>query len=126
MADAALAKKLQIKAGHRVLVLDAPDGYLPSLGTPDGGEVAHRAKGTYDVVQIFTVTKADALRRASGAIKALKPTGVLWICWPKGSARVETDLNRDILYRTMQELGLQGVSNVSIDETWSALRFKRI
>jgi hypothetical protein len=48
----------------------------------------------------------------------------LWICWPKGSAHVPTDLNRDILFRHAQSYGLQVVSNVSIDEVWSALRFK--
>jgi hypothetical protein len=126
MPDPTLAKKLQIKPGYRVLVLDAPDGYAALLGVPDGGEVAHRAKGLYDVVQVFAVKKADALRRAPAALKALKPGGILWICWPKGSAHVPTDLNRDILYRAMLEIGLQAVSNVSIDETWSALRFRTI
>jgi ribosomal protein L25 (general stress protein Ctc) len=115
-----------MKPGHRVLVLHAPDGYISGLGAPDGGEIQHRARGLYDVVQLFASSRADAERRASAAVKALKPGGVLWICWPKGSARVSIDLNRDILYRAMRQIGLQGVSNVFIDETWSALRFKVI
>ncbi len=128
MPDAALAlaKKLQIKPAARVLALDAPDGYLDRLALPDGAIADHRARGMYDVVQLFAKMQADAERRAPAATKALKPGGVLWICWPKGSSKMSTDLNRDILYRAMQAIGLQAVSNVSIDETWSALRFKPI
>jgi hypothetical protein len=126
MPDLSLAKKLQIKAGHRLLVLDAPDGYVDALGAPVGGELAHRAKGLYDVVQLFVSTRAAAKKRTPVAVKALRPGGVLWICWPKQSSKITTDLNRDILYRDMQDVGLQAVSNVSIDATWSALRLKRV
>jgi hypothetical protein len=73
--------------------------------------VEHRAKGTFDVVQLFTKTRADAEQRAPAAAKALRPGGVLWICWPKGSSKMTTDLTRDVLYRTMLDVGLQAVSN---------------
>jgi hypothetical protein len=127
MPESQLARKLQIKPHSRVLLLDAPDGYLHELGEmPEGVEIAHRAKGHYDVAQVFAANQADALRRAQDALKALKPGGALWVCWPKQSAHIETDLNRDILFRTMQPLGLQAVSNIAINETWSALRFKRV
>ena len=125
MPDAALAKKLQIKPGIRVLVLDAPAGYLDALGAPAGAEVAHRASGHFDVVQLFVKSKADFERRVSAALKACKPDAIVWICWPKGS-KLATDLNRDTLFNEAQRFGLRGVLNVSIDETWSALRFKRI
>ncbi len=125
MTDASLSKKLQIRAGHRVLVLDAPDGYLDALGAPDGVELAHRASGHFDVVQLFVKSRADLERRVPAALKAAKPAAIVWICWPKAS-KLATDLNRDILFNEAQRFGLRGVSNVSIDETWSALRFRRI
>ena len=125
MPDAALAKKLQIKPRNRVLVLGAPEGYLDALGVPAGVEVAHRASGQFDVVQLFVKSKAELERRVPGALKACKPAAIVWICWPKAS-KLATDLNRDTLFTEAQRFGLRGVSNVSIDETWSALRFKRI
>jgi hypothetical protein len=121
-----LAQKLQVRPDARVLVLNAPAGYIEGLSPPAGAGVEHRAKGHFDVVQVFATTLSDAERRTAAALKALKPGGVLWVCWPKGSAHVATDLNRDILFRAMQRQGLQTVANVSIDETWSALRFKRV
>ena len=108
-----------------VLVLDAPDGYIDGLEAPAGATVAHRASGKFDLVQLFVKTQADVAKRVPAAEKARKPGGIIWICWPKAS-KLATDLNRDVLFRAAQEFGLQGVSNVSIDETWSALRFKRI
>ena len=125
MPDAALAKKLQIRSGNRLLVLDAPQGYLDALGVATGVEVAHRASGHFDVVQLVVKSKAELERRVPAALKACKPDAIVWICWPKGS-KLATDLNRDTLFNEAQRFGLRGVSNVSIDETWSALRFKRI
>ena len=120
-----LAKKLQIKPNNSVLLLDAPEGYLAELQPlPDGVELAHRAKGHYDVVQLFVDKRADFDKRAPVAVKAGKPGGVLWIAWPKGGSGRATDLNRDTLSAAAAKLGLRAVTNVSIDETWSALRFK--
>jgi len=126
MAESALAKKLQVKPGCHLLALHAPDGFAAALAPlPDGATLDHRARGHHDVVVLFAATKAEVDERIGAAMKALKPGGVLWICWPKGSAHVPTDLNRDVLSRQAQTLGLQAVANVSVDEVWSALRFKR-
>ena len=125
MADAALAKKLQIKSGFHALVLDAPDGYVASLRDVSAGVViAHRAKGHFDLVLLFVRKDADVAKRVPVATRSLKPGGILWICWPKGTSKVATDLNRDILREACVAHGLQAVASVSIDDTWSALRFK--
>ena len=125
MAESALAKKLQIRPGAHVLVLDAPDGYLGELAPlPEGVQLVERAHGHFDVVQAFVRTKAEVDRRAPIVVKSAKPGAVIWLCWPKQSAHVATDLNRDVLFEQAQQHGLRAVSNVSIDDTWSALRFK--
>ena len=126
MAPSALSKKLQIKPGARVLLLHAPDGYLAELGElPErAGSWRTARRAVLDVVHVFVETQADVAKRASVAVKSLKPGGVLWFSWPKQTAKVPTDLNRDILYELGQASGLQAVASVSINETWSALRFK--
>jgi len=54
----------------------------------------------------------------------LKKDGLFWICYPKGSSKIKTDLNRDILWAAMGKFGLAGVSLISIDNVWSAMRFR--
>ncbi len=76
----ALAKKLLIKAGHRVLVLNAPDGYTAQLSPLPEGATLHTApEGEYDVVQLFAINRAELERHASDALTALKQGGLICI-----------------------------------------------
>jgi hypothetical protein len=61
--------------------------------------------------------------------KQLKNTaydGVLWFAYPKGTSKVKTDINRDTIRVTGEKYNITTVTAVSIDETWSALRFRPI
>ncbi|MFC5649655.1 hypothetical protein ACFPYJ_11085 [Paenibacillus solisilvae] len=50
---------------------------------------------------------------------------LFWITYPKQSSKVKTDINRDRLWAMVQDKsGYRPVSNVAIDEKWSALRFR--
>ena len=55
---------------------------------------------------------------------ALEPGGLFWISYPKGSSKVPTDLNRDVFWEALEHLGVRPVTQVSVDEVWSALRFR--
>lgn len=125
MADTALAKKLLIRPGNRVLVLNAPEGYRDELGPlPDGAEVATEPEGAFDVVQLFARDTAELDRDWPAASAATKPGGVLWVAWLKQSAKSPTDLNRDILWSRLRTTGWTGVASVSVNAMWSALRFR--
>lgn len=125
MTTSALSRKLQIKPGNRVLLLNAPEGYAASLDPlPEGATVATAARGRFDVVHLFARDSRDLARDAPKALKAVADGGVLWISYPKRSSGVETDLTRDIGWKVVEEAGWGGVAQVAIDEVWSALRFR--
>jgi hypothetical protein len=125
--ESPLSKKLQIKTGAKVLVLEAPDGYLQELEPlPDGAQVRQRADGAFDVVQLFATAKKELDHGIPAALRATKPGGVLWISWPKQTAKRVTDLTRDSLREYVERFGLQPVASIAVNEVWSALRFKRI
>ncbi len=125
MAKASLARKLLLKPGLRAVILNAPEGYRERLDPlPEGVEVAEKPTGRFDFVQLFVKDSKELKRLASKAIRARKPDGLLWICYPKRSSGVETDLTRDVLWELVQDTGLVGVSLVSIDDVWSAMRFR--
>ena len=50
--------------------------------------------------------------------------GVLWLCYPKGGAKAGTDINRDTGWDVMLLAGWGPVSQIAIDERWSALRWR--
>jgi hypothetical protein len=125
MANSPLLKKLGVKPGYRVLVLNAPDGYLDQLTPlPEKAELATKGKGPFDVVQLFVKNKAQVDRDAAKAIQAVRPRGLLWIAYPKKSSKVETDISRDVGWEAMKRADWEGVAIVAIDDTWSALRFR--
>jgi hypothetical protein len=125
MANSPLLKKIGVKPGHRLLVLNAPDGYLDQLTPlPEKAELATKGKGPFDVVQLFVKNKAQVDRDAAKAMQAVKPRGLLWIAYPKKSSKIETDISRDVGWETMKKADWEGVAIVAIDETWSALRFR--
>src|SRR5258706_6512379 len=120
-----LIKKLGIKPGHTILILNAPEGYLDTLGTlPEGAEIETSAGGSFDCVQLFVNNRAELDKAVKGAIQAMKPGGLLWIAFQKQSSKIKSDLNRDLLWQAMQPTGLQPVTAIAINEVCSSLRFR--
>jgi hypothetical protein len=46
---------------------------------------------------------------------------VFWVVYPKAN---RTDVNRDSLWLLLGEHGMRPITQVSVDEVWSALRFR--
>jgi len=125
MAESALAKKMKIKPGQKIAVLGAPDGFLRRLKPlPAGVEVAEKLQGKLDWIQVFVKSKAELDRIAPKAAQALKPEGSLWLTFPKGSSKVQTDLTRDKGWDSVAKLNLKWITLVSVDETWSAFSLR--
>ena len=125
MAGTTLVKKLRLQPGQHVLILNSPPGFMDQLGDlPQGVEVAHEPVGTFDFVHLFVKDVAELENLGPAAIEAVKYDGILWISYPKRSSRVETDITRDMGWDVMAQAGLRPVTQVSIDDIWSALRFR--
>ncbi|MFD2332083.1 hypothetical protein ACFSR7_22740 [Cohnella sp. GCM10020058] len=115
-----LYQKLYYKTG-RALVYGAPEGF--DLGV----DVETEAEGRFDFVLVFVKNTEDVLKTLPKIIPLLQPDAVCWISYPKQSAKVVTDLNRDLLWRIMEtRTDYRVVSNVAIDVVWSALRFRHV
>jgi hypothetical protein len=128
MAVSGLAKKLQLKPGYQILILNAPEGYKDNLGElPEGSRVLSKPSGKVDAVQLFVQNSEELDKFAQSAVDAVKHDGLLWVCYPKGTSKVKTDLNRDILWSKMRDqFNQRAVANVSIDDVWSAIRLRPV
>ena len=123
MSNTPLAKKFFIKPGQTIRLINAPDGYADLLGPlPDAATIVDQ--GDADSVHLFVTTKEALHRMVGDATQQVKPGGVLWVGYPKGSAKVPTDLHRDILWNEMKQYHLVGTTLIAVDATWSAMRFR--
>ena len=119
-----LLKKLRLPADGRALVLNAPADYLEGLGAqthtaPDGA-------GPYPFVQLFVKDRAEFDALFLPAVAMVVYDGLFWLCNPKKTGAIASDLSRDIVWDLVRagSSGLRPVMQISIDETWSALRFR--
>jgi len=125
MTPSPLTIKLRLHTAHRALLLNPPAGYLESLGElPKDLLLDTEITGTYDFTHLFVKDSQDLHELIDQVLKAVQYDSLLWISYPKSSSLVETDLNRDSLWETMLEKGIRPVTLVSVDQVWSALRFR--
>ena len=119
-----LAKKLRIQPGQRMLVLNAPAGYVESLDELPAGTTLSTdvSTGSFDFVQVFARDQAELDQLKATAVGSVTYDGLFWVCYPKKTSKIKSDLTRDNLWNQFD--GLRPVAQVAIDDTWSAIRFR--
>jgi len=126
MAAKTLADKMKLRPGQRAALINAPDGYLGALGPlPDGVEVMSALRGKFDLVQVFVKNQAEISKLAPKAIAALKPESLLWISFPKGSSKIQTDLTRDRGWDALHDHDLKWINLISVNAVWSAFALRQ-
>jgi hypothetical protein len=123
MPDASLAKKMKRRPDARAAILHAPEGY-EATSFPGLELAASTLNGSFDWIQIFVQNKAELDRLAPKAARALKPDSILWISFPKGSSKIQTDLTRDQGWDIIRTLDLKWITLISVNETWSAFSLR--
>ncbi|HWM88044.1 MAG TPA: hypothetical protein VNO33_19455 [Kofleriaceae bacterium] len=119
-----LARKLGIKAGHRVVLVAAPAGFERNLeGLPDGVSFARQARGIADIILLFALRATDLAARFSALARYLDPAGGLWVAWPKKASGRATDLTEGVVRDIGLSTGLVDNKVCAVDEVWSGLRF---
>lgn len=118
-----LPKKLGIKGGHTVAVVDAPS-HLASLlaPLPDNVTVRFGARGKPDVSLVFCHTAADLRRRVEQLWRLAFPDRSVWVCWPKKSSELSQDLTEDGVREHVLGRGLVDVKVCAIDDDYSGLK----
>ena len=124
MPEKSPAEKLLIKPGQRAAVLNAPEGYPAALAVSADVDLHTALDGVFDNVLLFVRDKAQLQREAAAVCDAVKPRGILWIGYPKQTSKIKTDINRDIIWKELQETGWESVAIAALDDTWSALRLR--
>ncbi|MEP6676897.1 MAG: hypothetical protein ABJA78_17175 [Ferruginibacter sp.] len=75
---------------------------------------------------VFINNNKEYLDFLNKQLKNVEPDSVLWFAYPKGTSKIKTDINRDTIRVTGETFKITTVTAISIDDTWSALRFRPI
>ncbi len=119
------AERLLIKPGTRVRIVGEVPDAAGRLGPLPEEATLVEATAKADAVLLFARNSADVSAHLPGAAKAAGHDGLLWLAYPKGSSGLKTDLGRDSMTPLTDRIaGLTGVTLVSVDEVWSAMRLR--
>jgi hypothetical protein len=124
-----LFKKLNLKAGNALLVLNAPTDFDSALSQLPDHEIQTEAQegGKHDFVLVFVSNQVELRDIAATAFADSGGDVIVWCAYPKKSSkRYSSDINRDSDWSLLGALGFEAVRQVAIDEDWSALRFRRV
>ena len=111
-------QKMRAKPGMGGRVLHAPDGYRKweEMDWTDAGAAAF--------VHLFVESRAQFPGRFQEAVAAVEPGCLFWLSYPKSTGKQTYDIYRDSLWDLVIPRGWHPVSQVSLDEKWSAIRLR--
>ena len=115
------SKKMGIKEGSRAFILNAPEDVIDVIDL-SRLERAAKLTGKFDYIHFFTKSQKEFNNRFPKLKAHLKPTGVLWVSWPKNK-KLGTDLTLTKVIELGYDHGLVESKTISINETWSAIKF---
>jgi len=122
MSDKPVAERLQVKGERRLAVVGASADLEKAVGAKN---VRADVPGA-DVVLLFVPDRAAFNRQLPAVLKKMPQTALLWVAYPKLTSSLAADLSRDVIHGLAPRHGLDTVSQIAIDDDWSALRLKRV
>jgi hypothetical protein len=113
-------KKLGIKPGTRLAVVDPPEGWAFEEQPVDAVTVT---RGAADVIIAFVRTAAEVAPVVASQRDRIRPAGALWIAWPRRAAGHVSDIGDSVVRESGLRGGLVDVKVAALDHDWSALKF---
>lgn len=122
-SNATLSKKLGIKPGLKIRLINPPEHYFDLLDPlPFDAEFFEQPGPVVDFIHYFT-SQASELERVLPALKSeIVSNGAIWVSWPKKASKVPTDVTEDVIRNLALSIGLVDVKVCAVDAVWSALK----
>lgn len=118
-----LLRKLRFREGLRGIAINAPQHIQDEFY--DLGFASSAAKSVlYQFTVLFARNKVDVDKLTKPTIDSIEYDSIFWVAYPKGGSSIKTDINRNKLWELLRPYGYRPVSQVAIDNDWSAMRFR--
>lgn len=125
-SNKSLGDKLGLKTGMKVFFEDLPEDVRKKLKDHLADvELSKTLKDSLDYLHVFVKESEKLRKRFPQLVEHLSEKGMIWISWPKGSSKVPTDINENIVRNIGLELGIVDVKVCAVSDIWSGLKFYR-
>jgi len=121
---AAVARKLKLGAARSPAIVHGSDADRAALSAARGAPIIDRLDADHDWILLYAADRATLEASLHAASVALASPGTLWIAYPKGSSKSQTDLTRDAGWDAVKGEDLRWLSLVSLDDRWSAFSLR--
>jgi len=125
-----LLVKLNYKGHERIAVINAEENFNNYISSHLENVIIDKRidpRYPYSFMILFVRTVPEVNELTPMALHNLTADGVLWYCYPKKTSKKHiSDIDRDHGWKALIEAGLRGVRQVSVDDDWSAIRFRNI
>lgn len=119
-----IAKKLGIKEGYKVSLVYAPKDYKTYISPlPTKVKISRSLLPESDIVHAFVHDLKSLHKIYPDLVSAIHKDAMIWISWPKGASKVDTNLNREVIREYVLDQGLVDVKVASYDDIYSCLKF---
>jgi hypothetical protein len=119
-----ILKKLHIANRGPVLILNAPDEFQELLSEIEV-EIHEEIEDYYHYVQIFVQEAEEAEEYIKDAISVMEPGAYFWFCYPKETSdEFDTDIDKEVLNELIESFDMEGITQISLSENWTAIRLK--
>lgn len=118
-----LAKKLGIKEGFKIRLVDQPDYYFDLFtDLPATLSIMKDKKSKKNLIHYFTKSAAGLRKDIIALRNEIEPNGMIWISWPKKASKIATDITEDTIRELALTHGLVDIKVCAVDEVWSGLK----
>jgi len=118
-----LTKKLGIKEGSLVLLVDAPEDYAQLVAPlPTGVQFIRKSSRSVDIAHVFVSRRSILSKHLSQLRQTLDVRASIWVSWPKKTAKVPTDVTENTIREVALPLGFVDVKVCAVTDVWSGLK----
>ena len=118
-----LVKKLGIKQGYRISIINTPEYYFNLLtDLPDQVEIVNDPGSKKDFIHFFVKEEDDLIKNILILKNQIKSNGMIWISWPKKLSKEKTNITEDVIRKIALDNGLVDVKVCAVDKEWSGLK----
>lgn len=118
-----LAKKLGIKEGFKIRLVNQPEYYFDLFDDfPENVQILSDTQNKKNLIHFFTKEASMLIDEIIALRTEIESNGMIWISWPKKTSKIITDITEDTIRNLALTNGLVDVKVCAVDEIWSGLK----